>query len=89
VQQVDDVVLGPLEAVELLLTPLRRAIAGLEILAPQDRVHVLEHGAAECHGDSNTQKLVGLRLDVPVEGARPANRWPFRSPSELIVELPA
>ena len=44
-QQIDDVVLGPLEAVELLLTALRRALACLEILAPQDRVHVLEDGA--------------------------------------------
>ena len=32
-QQVDDVVLGPLKAVELLLTPLRRALTGLKILA--------------------------------------------------------
>ena len=45
---------------------------------------MLEDGAAECHGNGNTQELIGLRLDIPVEGARPTDRWPFRSPSELL-----
>ena len=48
---------------ELLVASFRAEFTGLQVLAPQDRIHMLQPRTLETEADCNPQQLVGIGLD--------------------------
>ena len=69
-----------------LLTPavLADDVAGLEVLASQDVVDVLEASPPEGEPDADAKQLVGARVDERVLRAGPDYRRVDGSPAELL-----
>src|SRR5690606_31929226 len=68
VSQVQDARLGVLECVELRLALIRRELASIQILAPQDLVHALQSPTPKTKSYRDPKQLVGVGLDEVVEG---------------------